>query len=215
MAHAGAQHRGNWGHAVMCRPQPPSPGSDAGPLQPVGRGRVPSGGATLLVHCLTVLISSWITRSTHFRHGSFSFTTCFFTIASNAMSGVKSPVLAQVREKQTLSATGTPWSMARRPQGHLSTSRPSRQRPLLGTVDLQIPRTSTPRHVPRLGLPHKTSQSGPRDLPDTVDVLDGVADLASQVLFIKLHLETREPRWEGSRCWGPTETQEQPPPHQN
>lgn len=51
------------------------------------------GSDTLLVHCLTVLISSWITRSTHFKQGSFSFTTCFFTMASNAKSGVKSPVL--------------------------------------------------------------------------------------------------------------------------
>lgn len=51
------------------------------------------GCGTLLVHCLTVLISSWITRSTHFRQGSFSLTTCFFTMASNAKSGVKSPVL--------------------------------------------------------------------------------------------------------------------------
>ena len=65
-------------------------------------GRAPSpkggdggrwGGGTLLVHCLTVLMSSWITRSTHLRHGSFSFTTCFFTMASNARSGVNSPVL--------------------------------------------------------------------------------------------------------------------------
>lgn len=39
------------------------------------------------------MISSWITRSTHFRQGSFSLTTCFFTMASNAKSGVKSPVL--------------------------------------------------------------------------------------------------------------------------
>lgn len=49
--------------------------------------------STLLVHCRTVLMSSWMTRSTHLRHGSFSFTTCFFTMASKARSGVKSPVL--------------------------------------------------------------------------------------------------------------------------
>lgn len=65
------------------------------PRTPVStRPGVPCQGAdTLLVHCLTVLISSWITRSTHFRQGSFSLTTCFFTMASNARSGVKSPVL--------------------------------------------------------------------------------------------------------------------------
>lgn len=48
---------------------------------------------TFLVHCLTVLISSEITMSTHLRHGSRIFFTCFFTMVSKAMSGVKSPVL--------------------------------------------------------------------------------------------------------------------------
>lgn len=57
-----------------------------------------AGGAgralvTFLVHCLTVLISSEITMSTHLRHGSRIFFTCFFTMVSKAMSGVKSPVL--------------------------------------------------------------------------------------------------------------------------
>ena len=37
--------------------------------------------------------SSVTTRSTHFRHGSFSLMICFFTMASNAMSGVNRPVL--------------------------------------------------------------------------------------------------------------------------
>lgn len=37
--------------------------------------------------------SSETTRSTHFKLGSLSFTICFFTMASKAMSGVKSPVL--------------------------------------------------------------------------------------------------------------------------
>ena len=50
-------------------------------------------GVTLLEHWRTVLMSSWITMSTHFTHGSFSFTTCFFTMASKAMSGVNRPVL--------------------------------------------------------------------------------------------------------------------------
>ena len=62
-------------------------------LTPSPRPGSPPRADTLLVHCLTVLISSWITRSTHFRQGSFSLTTCFFTMASNARSGVKSPVL--------------------------------------------------------------------------------------------------------------------------
>lgn len=48
---------------------------------------------TFLVHCLTVLISSEITMSTHLRHGSRIFFTCFFTMVSKAMSGVNSPVL--------------------------------------------------------------------------------------------------------------------------
>ena len=48
---------------------------------------------TLLVHCLTVLMSSWMTRSMHFRQGSFSLMICFFTMASNARSGVNRPVL--------------------------------------------------------------------------------------------------------------------------
>lgn len=52
-----------------------------------------AGGVTFLVHCLTVLISSEITMSTHLRHGSRIFFTCFFTMVSKAMSGVNSPVL--------------------------------------------------------------------------------------------------------------------------
>lgn len=48
---------------------------------------------TLLVHCCTVLMSSWITMSTHLRHGPLSFTICFFTMASKAISGVNRPVL--------------------------------------------------------------------------------------------------------------------------
>lgn len=58
-------------------------------------------GDTLLVHCLTVLMSSWMTMSMHFRHGSFSLMTCFFTMASNAKSGVNRPVLKDIQMKQT------------------------------------------------------------------------------------------------------------------
>lgn len=66
------------------------PGSSAG----WGRGGGwPGRRVTFLVHCLTVLISSEITMSTHLRHGSRIFFTCFFTMVSKAMSGVKSPVL--------------------------------------------------------------------------------------------------------------------------
>lgn len=40
-----------------------------------------------------VKVSSLTTISIHFRVGSFSFWICFFTMASKARSGVKSPVL--------------------------------------------------------------------------------------------------------------------------
>lgn len=43
--------------------------------------------------------SSETTRSTHFKLGSLSFIICFFTIASKAMSGVKSPVLPHAEHK--------------------------------------------------------------------------------------------------------------------
>lgn len=66
-----------------------SAGRDRGGAEGAGRG-LP---VTFLVHCLTVLISSEITMSTHLRHGSRIFFTCFFTMGSKAMSGVKSPVL--------------------------------------------------------------------------------------------------------------------------
>lgn len=62
-----------------------------GGAEAVGAG--PGLRVTFLVHCLTVLISSEITMSTHLRHGSRIFFTCFFTMVSKAMSGVKSPVL--------------------------------------------------------------------------------------------------------------------------
>lgn len=55
---------------------------------------------TLFEHWRTVLISSWMTMSTHLTQGSFSFMICFFTIASNAMSGVKSPVLKPSRRRK-------------------------------------------------------------------------------------------------------------------
>lgn len=54
--------------------------------------------STLLVPCLTVLISSWMTRSIHLRQGVFSLTICFLTMASNARSGVNSPVLRIYKE---------------------------------------------------------------------------------------------------------------------
>lgn len=60
---------------------------------------------TLLVHCLTVLMSSWMTRSTHLRHGVFSLTICFFTMTSNARSGVNSPVLRMHGETEVQQQT--------------------------------------------------------------------------------------------------------------
>lgn len=59
------------------------------------------GGVTLVEHWRTVLISSWMTMSTHLTQGCFSLMICFFTIASNAMSGVKSPVLQREEEEKT------------------------------------------------------------------------------------------------------------------
>lgn len=59
------------------------------------------GGVTLVEHWRTVLISSWMTMSTHLTQGCFSLMICFFTIASNAMSGVNSPVLQREEEKKT------------------------------------------------------------------------------------------------------------------
>lgn len=48
---------------------------------------------TLMPHFMTSVVSSDTTRSTHLRLGSLSLRICFLTIASNARSGVKSPVL--------------------------------------------------------------------------------------------------------------------------
>lgn len=48
---------------------------------------------TLTPHFMTSVVSSDTTRSTHLRLGSLSLRICFLTIASNARSGVKSPVL--------------------------------------------------------------------------------------------------------------------------
>lgn len=68
-------------------------------LQPAGRWGMSLSElhaplqVTFLVHCLTVLINSEMTMSTHFTQGSLIFFTCFFTMVSKAMSGVKRPVL--------------------------------------------------------------------------------------------------------------------------
>lgn len=50
--------------------------------------------------------SSETTRSTHFKLGSLSFTICFFTMASKAMSGVKSPVLHHAESETPSGAQG-------------------------------------------------------------------------------------------------------------
>lgn len=76
---------------------PPPPRS---PVSRLGREMLDTC-STLLVHCLTVLMSSWMTRSIHLRQGVFSLTICFFTMASNARSGVNSPVLRMHRETDT------------------------------------------------------------------------------------------------------------------
>lgn len=63
-----------------------------------------TGGArpvTFSAHFLMTVASSDTTRSTHFKLGSLSFTSCFFTMASKAMSGVKSPVLGHAEKGGT------------------------------------------------------------------------------------------------------------------
>lgn len=52
---------------------------------------------TLSVQILTTLDSSLTTRSVHFNDGSFNLAICFFTIASNAISGVNKPTLIPIR----------------------------------------------------------------------------------------------------------------------
>lgn len=52
---------------------------------------------TFSAHFLMTVASSETTRSTHFKLGSLSFTICFFTMASKAISGVKSPVLGHAK----------------------------------------------------------------------------------------------------------------------
>lgn len=43
------------------------------------------------------------------------------------------------------------------------------------------------RHVKQFGV----NECWKEDVPDAVDVLDGVADLLTQLLFVKLHLQRR------------------------
>lgn len=56
---------------------------------------------TFSEHFLMTMASSETTRSTHFKLGSLSFIICFFTIASKAISGVKSPVLHHAESMNT------------------------------------------------------------------------------------------------------------------
>lgn len=81
--------RGDRGRSAWLSSAGRDRGNGADGLMGAGQG-LP---VTFLVHCLTVLISSEITMSTHLRHGSRIFFTCFFTMVSKAMSGVNSPVL--------------------------------------------------------------------------------------------------------------------------
>lgn len=85
-----------WGLAERCRKG-----------QRWGRGAGRGLPVTFLVHCLTVLVSSEITMSTHLRHGSRVFFTCFFTMVSNAMSGVNSPVLNTQSRRRAVSQAAT------------------------------------------------------------------------------------------------------------
>lgn len=57
---------------------------------------------TLSVHIRTTFDNSKTTRSIHFRQGSFNLFICFFTIASNAISGVKRPTLIPEKENKNL-----------------------------------------------------------------------------------------------------------------
>lgn len=52
---------------------------------------------TLSVQILTTLDNSLTTRSVHFNDGSFNLAICFFTIASNAISGVNKPTLIPIK----------------------------------------------------------------------------------------------------------------------
>lgn len=54
---------------------------------------IPVRPVTFSALLMTSVVSSDTTRSTHFRLGAVSLRTCFFTMASKARSGVKSPVL--------------------------------------------------------------------------------------------------------------------------
>lgn len=65
----------------------------------VGTGRLEP--VTFSPHFFMTVASSETTRSTHFKLGSLSLTSCFFTMASKAMSGVKSPVLGHAEEGRT------------------------------------------------------------------------------------------------------------------
>jgi len=55
----------------------------------------------------TTFVSSVTTISTHAKDGSFSFSICFFTIVSNAISGVNKPVLQTARHRILQQALNT------------------------------------------------------------------------------------------------------------
>lgn len=76
-------------------------------VQDGGRGGGWPGPPGYLLGALTALISSEINMSTHLRHASRIFFTCFFTMVPKAMSGVKSPVL-NGPEREKGSVTGQP-----------------------------------------------------------------------------------------------------------
>lgn len=137
---------------------------------------------TLLEHWRTVLISSWTTRSMHLMHGSFIFTICFFTIASKAMSGVNKPVLRQKQTELRSSSHGTAintiniWSYIRSEEQ----KRICEGRNWSCKLDLHILNQ-------QMNEWNKLS-------PDTMNVLDGVADFTTHFLLVTLHLchETQE-----------------------
>ena len=55
--------------------------------------QAPKAQQTFSAHLRTILVISTTTMSTHLIEGCLSFSICRLTMVSNAMSGVKSPVL--------------------------------------------------------------------------------------------------------------------------
>lgn len=122
-------------------------------------------------------------------HGSFIFTICFFTIASKAMSGVNKPVLCQKQTELCSSSHSTAKNTI-----HIWSYNPWIWSYIRSEEQKRICEGRNRSCILDLHILNQQMNGWNELSPDTMNVLDGVADFTTHFFLITLHLchETQE-----------------------